>query len=240
MWASDQVDDSRAVTVHRSSFIPSAGSSKSSPSLSLPHSPTDNFIDRLPFPALIWGKQNMWKQTNKTLLGLTGKINSSPQMAFFYDRLISITWGCQSGDSKWRINYFFNIQTKQDWIINPWEILSSMKKNNKNVWVFFFSISSCQLWLLSLSWGNMFLKLAATWPALSMSCFKIIFSALMTGFSISVLCVCLCICPLCVCLVNVIKYYKCPLQYKLDVSTPSNTARYNPPAHIMVVNTQTF
>lgn len=77
-------------------------------------------------------------------------------------------------------------------------------------------------------------------PALSLSCFKIMFSALMTGFSISVLCVCLCICPFCACLVSVIKYYKCPLQYMLDVSTPSNIARYDPPAHIMVVNTQTF
>lgn len=62
----------------------------------------------------------------------------------------------------------------------------------------------------------------------------------MTRFSISVLCVCLCICPFCACLVNIIKHYKCPLQHMLDESTPSNSARCHPPAHITVVNAQTF
>lgn len=73
-----------------------------------------------------------------------------------------------------------------------------------------------------------------------MSCFKIMLSALMTRFSISVPCVCFCICPFCACLVNIIKHYKCPLQYMLDESTPSNSARCNPPAHITVGNAQTF
>lgn len=62
----------------------------------------------------------------------------------------------------------------------------------------------------------------------------------MTRFSISVLCVCFCICPFCACLVNIIKHYKCPLQYMLGESTPSNSARCDPPAHITVVNAQTF
>lgn len=85
-----------------------------------------------------------------------------------------------------------------------------------------------------------FLRLVAASFCSVHSCFKIMFSALMIRFSISVLCVCLCTCPFCACLVNVIKHYKYPLQYLLEENTPSNTARCDPPAQITVVNTQTF
>lgn len=85
----------------------------------------------------------------------------------------------------------------------------------------------------------MFLRLIAASSCSVHSCFKKMFSALMIRFSISVLCVCLCTCPFCACLVNVIKHYKCPLLYA-GGEYPSNTARCDPPAHITVVNAQTF
>lgn len=86
----------------------------------------------------------------------------------------------------------------------------------------------------------MFLRLAAASFISVHSCFKIMFSALMIRFSISVLCVCLCTSPFCACLVNVIKHYKCPLQCTLEENTPSSTARCDPPTRITVVNAQTF
>lgn len=131
------------------------------------------------------------------------------------------------------------------WIFTPyiteWLILNKhCLAWNRTTNMFSFSISPFQLDFCLLAEVVYFWNLQQPDPALSMSCFKIMFSALMTRFSISVLCVCLCICLSCACLVSVIKHYKCPLQYMLDESTPSNSARCNPPAHITVVNAQTF
>lgn len=86
----------------------------------------------------------------------------------------------------------------------------------------------------------MFLRLVAASFCSVHIFFKIMFSALMIRFSISVQCLCLHTCPFYACLVNVIKHYKCPLQCRLEENTPSSTARCDPPAHIAVVNAQPF
>lgn len=46
---------------------------------------------------------------------------------------------------------------------------------------------------------------------------------------------CVLVCASCAYLTNVIRHCKYPLQYMLDESTPSNSAKYDPPAHITVV-----
>lgn len=74
MWARDQVDDSRAVTVHQALFISSADSSKSSPSLSLPHiiQSLIHFYRRAALSSTGLRKTKYGKTNKQNPIGMTG------------------------------------------------------------------------------------------------------------------------------------------------------------------------